>query len=195
MGKLEQLVLKRSAAKKKAKTAADAAAAADATAAAAAAIAAADAPTDAAFHAAAAAVVPTTHSGFGVATRRSYAAAVANGLADAGETTSVNATTVASPSSAATRLSKKPKLSAPVVIPAATANRTVDSTAPDLAATAERTGDEPAPDLVKKDSKKNSLKKSGDLAATVERGATDASVLSKSKYPSRGPFLAKTFAK
>ena len=129
---------------------------------------------------------PAARSGFGVATHRSYDAAVANGPAGAGETTSVNATTVASPSSAATRLSKKPKLSAAVVIPAATADCTGDATAPDLAATANRTGDATAPDLVKKDLKKKSPKFSCDLAASVERGATDASVLSKSRYPSRG---------
>ena len=188
MGKLEQLKLKRAAAKKKAKAAADAAAAAvaAAVAAAAAAIAAADAATDAASRAAAATVVPATRSGFGVATRCSYAAAVADGPAVAGETTSVNAATVASPSSAATRLSKKPKLSAAVVIPAATADRTGNATTLDLAATADRTGDVTAPVLVKKDSKKKSPKKSDDLAATVEPGATDASVLSKSRYPSCG---------
>ena len=186
MGKLGQLALKRAAAKRKAKAAADAAAAADATAAAAPAIAAADAAIDAASRAAAAAVVPATCSSFGVATRRSYAAAVANGPAVAGETISVNAATVASPSSAATRLSKKPKLSAAVVIPAATADCTGDATAPDLAATANRTGDATAPDLVKKDLKKKSPKFSCELAASVERGATDASVLSKSRYPSRG---------
>ena len=150
MGKLEQLKLKRAAAKKKAKAAADAAAAAvaAAVAAAAAAIAAADAATDAASRAAATAVIPAAHSGFGVATCRSYAAAVANGPVVAGETTSVNAATVASPSSAATRLSKKPKLSAAVVVLAATANRTGEATAPDLAATADRTGNATAPDLL-----------------------------------------------
>ena len=186
MGKLEQLQLKRAAAKKKAKAAPDAAAAADAAAVATAAIAAADAATDAASCAAAAAVAPAGRSGSGVATHRSYAAAVANGPAVAGETTSVNAATVASPSSAATRLSKKPKLSAAVVIPAATANCTGNATAPDLAATANCTGVATAPDLLKKEPKKKSPKKSGNFAATIERGATDASAISKSRYPSRG---------
>ena len=61
-----------------------------------------------------------------------------------------------------------------------------NATAPDLAATADRTGDATAPDLLKKEPKKKSPKKSGNFAATVERGATDASILSKSRYPSRG---------
>ena len=177
MGKLSKLSKKRkqAASKKKAKAAADAtdaAAAADTTAAAAAAIAAADAAADAASRAAAAAVIPAARSGSGIATHCSYAAAVANGPgAVAGETTSVNAATVASPSSAATRSSKKLKLSAAVVVPAATADHTGDTT---------------APDLLTKDLKKKSPKKSGNIAATVEPGATDTSVPSKSRYPSRG---------
>ena len=178
MGKLGKLSKKRKAAARKAKAAADAAAAADTTTAATAASAATDAAADAASCAAAAAVVPAAPSGSGLssasnrlATHRSYAAAVANDPAVAGETTSVNAATVASPSSAATRSSKKLKLSAAVVVPAATADHTGDTT---------------APDLLTKDLKKKSPKKSGNIAATVEPGATDTSVPSKSRYPSRG---------
>ncbi len=95
--KLSNLSKKRKqAATKKAKAAALAAAAADATAAAAAANVAADAAADAASHAVAAAVVPAARSGSGIATHRCYAAAVADGPAVAGETTSVNAASVAS---------------------------------------------------------------------------------------------------
>ena len=42
-----------------------------------------------------------------------------------------------------------------------------------------------APDLLTKELKKKSPKKRGNFAATVERGATDASIPSKSRYPSR----------
>ncbi len=170
MGKLDKQSKKRAAAKK-AKAAADAAAATDATAAAAAANVAAAAAADAASRAAAAAVIPAARSGSGIATCLSYSAAVADGPAVAGETTSVNTATVASPSSAATRSSKKLKLSAAVVVPAAMADCTGGAT---------------APDLLTKELKKKSPKKRGNFAATVECGATDASVLSKSRYPSRG---------
>ena len=134
MGKLSKLTKKRKeAAARKAKAAADAAAAADATEAAAAAAATAaasaaadaDAAADAASRAAAAAVVPAAPSGSGSAATsnrvnicRSHAAAVANGpvvaVNVAGETTSVVAASVAFPSSAATKSSKKAKLSAAV---------------------------------------------------------------------------------
>jgi hypothetical protein len=65
---------------------------------------------------------------------------------------------------------KKLKLSAPVVV---------------LAAMADRTGEATAPDLLTKELKKKSPKKRGIFAATVERGATDASTPTKSRYPSR----------
>jgi hypothetical protein len=170
MGKLLKLSKKRAAAKK-AKAAADAASAADAAAAAAAANVAADAAADAASRVAAAAIVPAAHSGSGIATCRSYATSVADGPAVAGETTSVNAAAVASPSSVAMRSSKKLKLSAAAVV---------------TAAMADCTGDAIAPDLLTKELKKKSTKKHGEFAATVELGATDASVKSKSRYPSRG---------
>ena len=205
MGKLDRLKMKRAAAKKKAKADADAAAAADATAAAtaAAAIAAADTAADAASCAAAAAVVPATPSGYGIGTRRSYATAVVDGTAVAVVTTSINAAAVSSPSSAVTRSSTKPKLSAAAVVPAAMADRTGNTSSSAvtrslkkpklsaavivLAAMADRTGDAkvpPAPDLLTKEHKKKSPKKRGGIAVLV--GATDASVVSKSRYPSRG---------
>ena len=169
MGKLNNLTKKRAVAKK-AKAAVDAAAAADATAAAAAAYVAADAAADAPSRAAATTVVPATRSGSGIATRCSYAAVVADGPAVAGETTSGNAATVSSPSTAATRSLKKPKLSAAVIVAAAMADCTVNATA--LA-------------LLTKELKNKSPKKRGYFAATVELGATDASVMSKSRYPSQ----------
>ena len=197
MGKLRALSKKRKeAAARKAKAAADAAAdaaaAADATATAAASVAAAatasaagDAAADAASRAAAAIVVPAAPSGSGLssasnrlATRRSYAAAVTNGPAVTGVTTSVIATTLASPSSAATRSSKKPKLSAAVLVPGAMADCTDDAILP------------PAPDLFTTELKK-SPNKCGEFAAAVGHGATDASVPSKSRYPSRGRMLAE----
>ena len=201
MGKLEKLSKKKAAAKK-AKAAADAAAAADATAAAAAAIAAADTATDVASCAAAAAVIPATSSGSGIATCRSYAAAVADGPAVAGVTTSINATTVASPSSAVTRSSKKPKLSAAVVVPAAMADCTGNVIVPptlDLLTkehkkkSPKKRGDfADPPDLLTKEHKKKSPKKRGNFSDPVGRGATDASILSKSRYPSRGNAGRKT---
>ena len=180
----------RSAAARKAKAAADAATAADATAAAATASAAADAVADAASHAAAAAIVPATPAGSGSAAasnrvnaRCSYAAAVANGPAVAAnvpdETTSVVAASVASPSSAVTKSSKKTNLSAVVAFPAAMANRTGDALLP------------PAPDLITTALKK-SPKKRDNLAADVGHGTTDASVPTKSRYPSRGNTGRKT---
>ena len=194
MGKLSKLSKKRKeAAARKTKAAADAAAAADATAAtaaaaaaaAAAASAAADAAADAASCAAAAAVVPAAPSGSGSATasnwantHRSYAAAVANGPAISvnvpGETTSVVAASVAFPSSAATKSLKKAKLSVDVAVPAAMANCTGNAILP------------PAPDLLTMELKKKSPKKRGNLVAAVGHGATDASVPSKLRHPSRG---------
>ena len=178
MGKLAKLSNKRKeATARKAKAAADAAAAV----AAAAASAAAEAVADAASCAAAAAVVPGAPSGSGlattrnrVATRGSYAAAVANGPAVDGETTSVDAPTVASPSSGATKPSKNPKLSAAVTVPAAMADCTGDAILP------------PAPDLLTKELKKKNPKNPGNFAAAVGHGANDASVPSKPRYPSRG---------
>ena len=176
MGKLSKLSRKRkfkSTAARKDKAAADAAVAADATAAAAA---------DAASRAAAATIVPAAPAGSGsvaasnrVNSRRSYAAAVANGPTVAvnvtAETTSVVAASVASPSSAATKSSKKIKLSAAVTFPADMADPTSNALLP------------PAPDLPTTALK--SPKKHDDLAAAVGHGATDASVPSKSRYPSR----------
>ena len=110
MGKLDRLKLKRAeraTARKARKSEADAAAAADATAAAAAA---------AAFAAADTAVVLAAPSGSGIGTHCSYAAAVADGTAVAVVATSVNAAAVASPSSAITRSSKKPTLSASALV-------------------------------------------------------------------------------
>jgi hypothetical protein len=75
-------------------------------------------------------------------------------------------------SSAVTRSSKKPKLSAAVVIPAAMADCTGDAKV------------HPAPDLLTKEHKKKSPKKRGNIADPV--GATDACVVSKSRYPSCG---------
>ena len=92
MGKLDKLAKKRAAKRRKSKADADATPAADVVAAAAAAIAAADT-----------AVVPAVPSGSGIATRRSYAAAVTDGTAVAVVTTSVNTAAVASPSLAVTR--------------------------------------------------------------------------------------------
>ena len=76
------------------------------------------------------------------------------------------------PSSAVTRSLKKPKLSAAVVVPSAMADRTGDAKVL------------PALDLLTKEHKKKSPKKRGDIADPVD--ATDASVQSKSRYPSRG---------
>ena len=145
MGKLDRLQLKRAAAKKKAKADADGAAAADATTAIAAAIAAADT-----------AVAPAAPSGYGIGTRRTYAAADADGTAVTVVTTSVNTAAVASLSSAVTRSSMKPKLSAAAVIPAVIADCTGDA----------------SPSVVTKSSKKPKL------SATV--------VVLASRYPSRG---------
>jgi len=128
LANLKELSRKRklkNAAANKAKAAADTAAAADATAVTAAASAAAATATDAASCAAAAAMPPAAPAGSAFAaasnrvfTRQSYAAAVANGPAVAvnvaAETTSIIAASVASPSSATTKLSKKIKLSATV---------------------------------------------------------------------------------
>ena len=196
MGKLNNLSKKRASARKakaaadaatrNAKAAAYAATAADATATAAAAAAAAaastaaDASADAAYCSASTVLVPAESSGSGSAasrvnTHRSHAAAVANGHAFAGETTSIDAAaSVASPSSAATKSLKKPKLFAAVAVLATMANRTGDAILP------------PAPDLLTKDLKKKSPKMCGDFAAAVGHGATDASFTSNSKYPSRG---------
>jgi hypothetical protein len=184
MGKFSKHSRKRkskSATARKAKAAADSAAAADASAAAAAAFAAADAAADAASRPAAAAIVPAAPAGSGSAaasnrvnTRRSYAAAVNNGPAVAvnvaAETTSVVAASVASPSSAATKSSKKIKLSAAVAFPDAMVDPIDDALLP------------PAPDLHTTALK--SPKKRDDLAAAVGHGATDASIPSKSRYPS-----------
>jgi hypothetical protein len=90
-----------------------------------------------------------------------------------GEITSIVAASVASSSSAATKSSKKAKLSAAVAIPAAMVDRTGDAMLP------------PAPDLFTTALKKSS-KKRGDHFAAVEHGATDASIPSKPRYPSRG---------
>ena len=178
IGKLSKLSKKRKeAAARKSKAPADAAAAAAAVAAAAAS-AAADAASCAA---AAAAVVPATPSGSGLssasnklATCRSYATAVANGAAVAGVTTSVNAATLASPSSVATRSSKKPKLSAAVVIPAAMADPKRDAICL------------PALDLLTTELKKKSPNKhSCKFAAAVGHGAADGLVPLKPMCPSR----------
>ena len=120
-------------------------------------------------------MVPATPSGSGssaarnrVATHSSYAAAVANGPAVAvnvtGKTTSVVPASVASPSSAATKSSKKPKLSADVPVPATMVDRTGGTILP------------PATDLLTTELKKKSPKKHGDFAV---RGcdATTTSVM------------------
>ncbi len=138
---------------------------------------------DAASCAAATAIAPAAPAGSGsaaasnrIVTRQSYAAAVANGPAVAvnvaAETTSVVAASVASPSSAVTKLSKKIKLSAAVASLTAMADLTGNAffppAAPDLPTTALK-----------------SPKKCDDLAAAVGHGATDASVPAyKPRYPS-----------
>jgi hypothetical protein len=188
MASLKELSRKRklkNAAANKAKAAADAAAAADATAVATTASAAAATATDAASCAAAATIAPAAPAGSGSAaasirvfTCQSYAAAVVNGPAVAvnvaAETTSVVAASVASPSSAATKLSKKIKLSAAVASPAAMANVTGNAFLPHSAQDLHTTT-------------LKSPKKRDKIAAAVGHGATtDASVpASKSRYPSR----------
>ena len=138
---------------------------------------------DAASRAAATAIAPAAPAGSGsaatsnrIVTCQSYAAAVANGPAVAvnvaAETTSIVAASVASPSSAVTKLSKKIKLSAAVASLAAmadlTGNAFLPPAAPDLPTTALK-----------------SPKKRYDLAAAVGHGATDASVPAyKPRYPS-----------
>jgi hypothetical protein len=185
MANLKELSRKRklnNAAANKAKAAADTA---DATAvAAAAASTAAATVTDAASHAAAATIAPATPAGSGSAaasnrvfTHQSYAAAVTNGPAVAvnvsAETTSVVAASVASPSSATMKLSKKIKLSAAVASPAAMADVTGDAFLPPSAQDLHTTT-------------LKSPKKRDKIAAAVGHGATDTSVpASKSRYPSR----------
>ena len=88
------------------------------------------------------------------------------------------AASVASPSSAATKLSKKIKLSAALASLAAMANPTGDAFFP------------PAPDLPT--TALMSLKKHDDLAAAVGHDATAASIPSKSSYPSRCNAGSKT---
>ena len=144
---------------------------------------------DAASCAAATAIAPAAPAGSGsaaasnrVVTRQSYAAAVTNGPAVAvnvyAETTSVVASSVASSSPAATKLSaamvlsKKMKLSAAVASPAAMADLTGDAFLPPSAQDLHTTT-------------LKSPKKHDKIAAAVGHGATDASIpASKSRYPS-----------
>jgi len=152
--------------------------------AAAAASAAATTVTDAASCAAATAIAPAAPASSGSAaasnrvfTHQSYAAAVTNGPAVAvnvsAETTSVVAASVASPSSATMKLSKKIKLSAAVASPAAMADVTGDAFLPPSAQDLHTTT-------------LKSPKKRDKIAAAFGHGATDTSVpASKSRYPSR----------
>ena len=112
------------------------------------------------------------HASNRVVTHQSYTAAVVNGPAVAvnvsAETTSVVAASVAFPSSAATKLSKKIKLSAAVASPAAMADVTGNAFLPPSAQDLHTTT-------------LKSPKKRDKIAAAVGHGATDASSVPASK--------------